>query len=670
MDWSAAQIGDAPILAHAARTQQRKIKYLRRYFIAWDGEGVGGQVEQDQLPKDVAPQVYVLFGCSAGPMITGRDLGTIECLDLMFDVKHDHPNALHISFAFDYDVNMILKDLSPQHFFILGKTGQVKWNGYRIEHVPHKWFSVSRPLDNGKREMIKIMDIFSFFQKSFIKACESYIPEHELMKQFTIIQKGKKARSTFTHDQLPMITEYWTVEIALLEALAVELRNLMEQAGFKISSWHGPGALANFVYRTHGIAKHKINTPELVQDAAQFAYSAGRFELYRMGRHVGPVYSCDLNSAYPAAIAQLPSLTEGIWRRNPFVTLDDLAEFGMYKIELRALSIKKPNPLFHRSEHGSITYPSRVSGWYWTPEVAQLVAHLDPRAFRIVDAWEYVGWSTRPFDQFVHEYYAERKRLKALGIGAERAIKLALNSLYGKMAQRVGWERTGGPPTWHQLEWAGWVTSWTRAKLFDVLARIPWHDQIAVETDGIYTTANPVDLGIVDSKELGGWEVNVYDELLYLQSGVYALRTGETWDTKYRGLNSDALNAEGMGAYLSSCIPGEWWPPITGPDTRFTGYQISLARSRTDHSRFYDQHRRWVTIPKEISVGNVGKRVHRHCPVCKEGLTPYEKPHDLTVASTAFKDWNCYPHFIPWRDQLGREAEWRTLIDQEEGLLK
>lgn len=670
MDWDRVQVGVEPIKAHDQRTIERGKAYRERYFIAWDGEGIGGQVAPGQHPSEVEPQRYVLFGCSTGAMITGRDLGTKECLELMFDVKHDHPNAIHIAFAFDYDTNMILKDLTPHHFHVLAKTGQVRWADYRIEHVPHKWLAVSQDRGDGKREMIKIMDVFGFFQMSFAKACQKNIADHELMTQFQTVEQGKKDRPTFADDQLAMIIRYWKVEIALLEALVTNLRTLMYDAGFMISSWHGPGALANFVYRKHGIQHHKRESPYPVQIASQFAYSAGRFELFRMGRHVGPVYSLDLNSAYPAAMTFLPSLTEGEWVRNPFAVVDDLAEFGLYKIELRSLSIKKPNPLFHRSIDGNITYPSRVSGWYWTPEVKAMAAHVDHRSFRIVDAWEYQGWSTRPFADFIREYFARRRALQVLGIGTEKAIKLALNSLYGKMAQRVGWERTGKAPTWHQLEWAGWVTSWTRAKLFDVLARIPWDDQIGVETDGIYTTADPRSLGIEHSKELGEWEVKQYEEVLYLQSGVYCLRSGGVDTLKYRGLNNDALSGETMGAYLSQCRPGENWPPITGPDTRFTGYQISLSRSRTRESKFLDQHRRWVTIPKEIEVGTRGKRVHRHCSVCKRGLTPWEYPHDLTVASAAFKDWNSYPHFIPWRPTVGSEPDWRMIESDTESLIK
>ena len=663
-------------LANQKREVARRTDYSTRQFIFWDGEGVGGHDDQ-------SAQRYVLFGCSDGPSVTGENLSTRECLDLLVDTAAEHPKAFHVAFAFDYDVNMILADLSPHHFRVLKEKGSVVWHEYRIEHVPHKWFTVTRkspgrmPWDDPVRQTVKVMDVFGFFQCSFVKALKSYIPDHPLMTELGKIEAGKAARQSFEYDQIEMITSYWWTEAQLGAALVSELRDLMFGAGFKINSWHGPGALANYVYRKHGIAEHKQECPEPVQDAAQYGYAGGRFELFRMGRHLGPVYSLDINSAYPWAISQLPSLSEGFWRhKEGFIPhWDTPAEFGIYYVTMRHMDIKNPQPLFHRSIQGNITFPSWVSGWYWTPEVEMLIKHLEPGQYQIHEGWEYLGWKTRPFEYFVNDYYNTRKRMKADGIGSEKAIKLALNSLYGKMAQRVGWERTGTAPKWHQLEWAGWVTSKTRATLYDVLRRIPWQHQIAVETDGLYTTYSPELLGIEDSKNLGGWEVKEYGEILYLQSGVYAIgkssemySNAANWNTKYRGLNPGSLNAAGMAEYLRT-TEGKEWEHITGPDTRFNGYQISLARSRVNEGKFYENHRRWVTIEKRIAVGSAGKRVHRGCPACASGQSAYDAPHDLQIASSAFKDSHSARHHIPWRDN-DPEPIWREFQDGNGALLK
>ena len=634
-----------------ARTARRNKP--ESYFVAWDGEGVGGYAE--------TPQRYVLFGASTMDYSTSYSLGTRECLELMFTVAEAHPNAIHIGFAFDYDVNMILSELTPFHFAQLAETGTVKWHEFRIEHVPSKWFLVT---DLHRKKTVKISDVFGFFQGSFVNAVKSYLPETDL----DIVVKGKANRSSFNDGDLDTIVTYWKREIQLLEELVNALRSLLFDAGFTINSWHGPGALANFVYSRHGIMAHKAEPPLPVNIAAQYGYAGGRFEPFRMGRHVGPVYAADINSAYPAGIAQLPSLTEGQWQHTAFVSAQHLEKFAIYRVELRGGEIKLPGPLFHRSKDGNISFPWRTSGWYWAPEVKQMIEHTDPRDYRLLEGWEFVGWHTRPFEHFVTEYYNARREMKRLGQGSEKAIKLALNSLYGKMAQRVGWERTGGPPRWHNLPWAGWVTSFTRAKLFGVLARIPWEHQIAVETDGIYTTLDPRTIGLTHSKDLGEWEINEYEEVLYLQSGVYGMRSDGVTKLKYRGLDNGTLNYESMAARLQECMPGKEWN-ISGPATRFNGYQISLARSRADRKRFHAYHRKWITDDRELSIGSVGKRIHKPCSACRDGISLYDGPHTFLIASAAFRELQSYPHHIPWRDNVGSVPLWRIAEEDMKGAL-
>jgi len=101
------------------------------------------------------------------------------------------------------------------------------------------------------------------------------------------------------------------VEIQLLRELAEELRRRVYSAGLRITQWHGPGALASYAMAHRGVKQHMGETSPEIREAARYAYAGGRFELYKLGRIVGPVYGIDINSAYPEAIAQLPSMTEG-----------------------------------------------------------------------------------------------------------------------------------------------------------------------------------------------------------------------------------------------------------------------------------------------------------------------------------------------------------------------
>lgn len=687
-DWTAADISSVAVQPVNGSGQngtrrhagQSLVPPRDRLFIAWDGEGTN--------PTGSRNQNYSLFGCSTGEKVIAQNLSTLQCLKLVIDVGRKNPNAFHIGFAFEYDTNMILRSLSAKKFAELKENGSILYNGYRVEHVSGKWIQVTKygpTYREGKQNdkfTVRIADIFGFFQCSFVQACESYIPDHPLMAQLSIIVEGKAKRNQFDFKNIDYIKAYWEVEIQLLKALVDRLREMLYSVDLKITRWHGPGAIANYTYKKQGILPHKSLTPEAVRNAARYGYAGGRFELYRLGRHER-VYGIDINSAYPAAISKLPSLSEGTWKyvTNP----STIQEFGIYHVRLKGMGLlaKQPSPLFHRDPAHNISYPWLTEGWYWSPEIISCKPYWEKAGFEIVEGYEYVDWSTRPFG-FVRDMYEERRRLKAEGNGAEKALKLALNSLYGKMAQRVGWERTGRPPTWHQLEWAGYVTSATRAKLFAVMARIPWEHLIAVETDGIYTTYDPSKLGIRDSKILGQWETTEYDEMMYVQSGVYFARgehlitekNPEGWTGKYRGLDKGTLDESVIRDYLWSLHPNpdkeNPWPDITGPTTRFIGYPYALQREASNQGPMKVHHARWETMPRDLSTGQQGKRRHtaKLCAACKAGANGYEMPHDLVIQSNSIKAQHSTMHSIPWENKdNGATAEWREYAQAQEGLI-
>lgn len=616
-------------------------------FVVWDGEGI--------TFTEGTPQDFVLFGCYNGvthASIKGRRLSSIQCLEFIHAQAVANPGAWHVSFAFDYDVNMILRDLPRERLARLRKYGHCYYRQFRLEHIPGKWFRVTTGMRHNNKRLrtsVTIEDVFSFFQCSLLKALRSYLPALDL----SVIESGKALRGHFAWENMSFVEEYWALENVALHSLVLRLREMMYGAGLRIVRWHGPGVLANYTYRVNGIAQHKADCGKEIYDAARFAYAGGRFELFRLGRHVN-VYGVDINSAYPAAISRLPSLSEGSWEHSN--RPGRIAEFGVYRIRLSGSPISRvPAPLFHRDSGGNISFPWRTEGWYWSPEIRSLVTagiHVE-----ILEGWSYVGWTTRPFE-FVQEMYDKRRALKAAGDGAQVALKLTLNSLYGKMAQRAGWERKQAAPTWHQLEWAGWVTSYTRATLYSVLSRVPWSSLIAVETDGLFMSMNPADLGITDGKGLGEWEVTPYDELVYLQSGVYAKNINGAWTSKYRGLDASSVSAAGIVNHARSLTPASF-PPLHGTTTRFVGYRQALFREDQNRGHYKNHHAVWETEPKAISCGGVGKRVHvpTFCAACKNGATAYEQPHDLVICSRAMVEPESHRHDIPW---LGEDqAEWR-----------
>lgn len=421
--------------------------------------------------------------------------------------------------------------------------------------------------------------------------------------------------------------------------------------------------------RQHRIADHMSDTGADIKLAARYAYAGGRFELYKIGRIAGRIYSYDINSAYPFAISQLPSLTDGTWHH--VVGPEKVARFGVYKVRIRrpGLFERQPSPLFHRDAHHNISFPWHVEGWYWSPEAGLAKRY----GAEIVEGWE-LETSSRvlPFS-WIPEMYATRKDWKARGISAQLALKLCMNSMYGKLAQRLGWtEATQRIPPFHQLEWAGWVTSYTRTMLYMLMAHIPFDKLIAVETDGIFTTMSPTELGVTASEELGGWEIKAYDEILYVQSGLAWMRSENRWTDKRRGLDPcrkghaarecDCTGTFSLGAceeYLRGLHPRPTgdnpWVSYVGETTRFVGIGQALASSLPLAFR----HCVWETVPREIAAGTAGKRVHawRYCDACEHKLTAYEQAHDLVIRSTSAMNPMSFPHSIPWEKEEGQDRK-------------
>lgn len=650
-----------------------------REFIAWDGEG-------QNVDGPDKPQHYVLFGSShSDPIVSDSHIHTFTILDYILRVGSDNPTAFHVGFAFGYDSNMIVRSLHEEAISHLHKTGKLALRRmgrrYFINYIPGKWFSVSRYGANYDRKKnphdkvtVKIYDLFSFFGCSFIKAYEDLVgdvPE--------VVREGKANRNNFADLSADYVRTYWTREIQMLCELANELRSRMYGADLRIREWHGPGALASYANRKHNIREYMRVCPDPIREAARYAYAGGRFEMFRLGRQKGPIYSLDINSAYPHGIRLLPSLNGGEWVyvREP----KRLARFGVYRIRLHpriggSFLERAPGPLFHRDKMGNISFPWVCEGWYWAPEARQVRGLSNAE---IIEGWEYVGYKDldRPYE-WVEDYYQLRREWKAAGNPSQLALKLLLNSLYGKMAQRVGWnEEKRLAPVWHQLEWAGWVTSNTRAMLWAAMRKALAYDRsgvIAVETDGLYTTVPPIhilgnaadssgqsgDSGVESSTELGGWEIDVYDEILYIQSGLAWLRKGDTWVCKRRGLDARTFQLDACRDYLRTLEAGKEWRPYVGQTTRFIGMGAALASSLPTKSRLG----LWETVDREIRPGQGGKRIHvaSQCSACKRGLSAWDASHDMSIRSLAYSgDVLSKPHDIPWEngDQgyLWREAE-------------
>lgn len=614
----------------------KTVRLSARPFIGWDGEG---------YDLDTGKHCYMLFGASTGEYITGRDLGTIECLDLILFVESQNPTAFHVGFAFEYDVNMILKDLETRFLAVLHDAGSVIWNGYRIKHVPHKTFTVSK---NGVSATI--YDVFGFFHQSYLSALGKFGLGGDA--SFDKVKEGKAARGQFTYEDIDFVIDYWKHEIAYFPLLMDKLRESCYDAGFLITQWHGPGALASFVLRNNGVKEwHGKDVPKPVQVARRLAYAGGRFQCWKCGFYPMPVYTADINSAYAYACSMLPRLDNGHWvKRNPaeIRKSNDIAHFGLYRIAFDARERKQrkdtPYPLFNRDKQGNLTWPPFTENWYWSPEAA-LVAGSPSATF--LECWEYIDDGTRPFS-FVESAFERRLVLQYEGNYAEKAYKWFLASIYGQFAQRVGWnkKKRTAPPS-HCLEWAGYITSYCRALVYRAAVDVARRGGlISIDTDGVTSTVpfNPEKLPGGTGDKLGQWKLEQFTGLIYWQNGIYWLRNeqGEWKEPKTRGIPKGSMSAYvALMAYhhVSRHERVSKRASFTIRRTRFTGYRLGLRNQM-------ESWRTWKQETATVKFGGSGKG--RHIPVmCHQCCSPQANTlHDITHLWSETSVSN--PHFLPW----------------------
>lgn len=639
----------------------------QRIVIAWDMEGIN-------ISGDDKPQHPVLFGCSAQPgsPLVSKDIPTLDMLNYICDIGQQYPQAIHVGYHFKYDANMILQDLDENLIRVLWRKNRVRFKVgewcWTIQYFPGKKFIITRSdkfkgSKNSKyRTTVTIYDYSSFFGgQAFLTACENILGNDLTADDRKVIEHGKAARQDNAWSDMASIRYYWSREIILIERVFRRFRDVMHQAGFALREWYGPGALANYINSAHGLKPHIRGAqkpagimPCEVHTASKIAFSGGRFEAFQIGRIRGPVYAIDINSAYPYALTHIPSLAEGEWvyEREPAT----IAKFGFYHIEYSAPESQpveyRPMPLFWRNRKGLISYPNRIQGWYASPETS-IVAKMP--GVRIVEGWHWRTTNTEFPWRFLNDMYDTRQRL-----GKENLLsipfKLGPNSLYGKYAQTVGWnEKDRTPPTWHALPIAAWITSMCRAMLWNVIQQAP-DKVVAVETDSVFLTEDPRNLDIHLGDKLGEWSLETFDEVVYIQSGMYLKKKDGEWKgVRSRGISRHEFKPESVLDYLRGLQPGEQWDPYsftTSP--RFVGMGAALAT--TD---FAGQWRTWQSQQKDITFGDRGKRRHhqRFCRACEQGLTPLEAPHRTFVFSESDGDTMSHPRALPWETKYSDEIQ-------------
>ena len=614
---------------------EREVHYRDYRFVGWDGEA----------PKDTG---YSLFGSSDGDEICKPGLHTEDCLDLLLEAKERDPQTIFVWFGGRYDWDEILRhDMPMRALARLKSAGTVHWRGYRLTETEGKFYTVTK---DGVS--VTVYEIHGWFHKRYAAALRDY--GVGTAAELDYMEAEKNRRSEFLWSEIEEIREYFRLELRLMPVLMDRIRDICAAAGFNPRGWYGPSALARELLTRHKISDYMSECPEEVNRAACYAFAGGRFEPFRGGL-AGSNATADQNSAYMHAALALPDLSAGQWRHG----MDfEPGKFAVYRIKYRYKGVPnalRPNPLFRRLRNGSVCWPNRVEGWYWTPE-AELVAN-DPDA-EFLEAWIFdeANSAVRPFT-FVRELFAHRQTLKRLPEGnpsrqAEMAFKWALASIYGQLARRVGWDRKNRkPPPTHQIEWAGYITSACRAEMYR-LAVACGDRLISIDTDSVTAMGDMSDAPVKLGNELGEWKLDTADAGVFFQSGVFFTQSNGKWSKgKSRGIEQRRKTPDLTPDMLTEAIAEDKAVKLT-PRRKYTTVKMALAGVPARAGE-------WKEHPGNVlTFGGGGKRYHNKM-MCWKYCDAEHGIHGFIPAFNGDNifDIQSYPHMLPWKEQGKRAAE-------------
>ncbi|WP_067936739.1 hypothetical protein [Alicyclobacillus kakegawensis] len=379
-------------------------------------------------------------------------------------------------------------------------------------------------------------------------------------------------------------------------------------------------------------------TQDTYADCFAAAYYGGRIESSFIGEFDGPLYGYDIQSAYPYAFSLLPAWTaDGLeWVDG----LDPKNRMGCYYVRWWLPDGANFYPFPYRSNNGNVFFPPNGEGWVMSPEVYSASLHwpvssadyydLNVQGVQVIGGLvlkgtEGAGDGTYRLPnvctsaQKLLEMAGVRLQAKHAGQPHEKALKLVINSVYGKTIQQVGAHKF-----LHTFA-ASWITSVCRAMAYAAVGP-DWDKQvISFMTDGILSR-KPLD--VPRGNELGSWEVTEYEHAIQLLPGVYRLtEVGGKVKRKYRGVSKDIDYQEALALWRR----GEPYP---------VNVRVFVTRSLALHQKnaYGDKRFRFVEVKRDENFSLRSKReVPKHDKREEKAVWYPAKTAPLGEPSTAYR---------------------------------
>ena len=414
-----------------------------------------------------------------------------------------------------FDAEAILKWLPREVLVTLNERGRVKYKAWSLKYIPKKKLTIS-----AHKHAITLYDVAQFFQGSGVNSgssldavAEKYLGQRKIGED---LDKDLMNRDEmYFRLNLEKIIPYCIQDARLTAELGVfldgQVRRILEMPP---KTYVSKAALSKQWFRSRCSFPLVHDIDPRASAAAHNAYYGGRFETMVAGT-MDRCSLIDICSAYPFAIASLPDLRRGEWRRVTDAT--GKADVAFYLCNIDIPPFRQIAPFPFRRRAGQIIYPTgSFTNWITGLEFE---AYADTCKIEVVSGYEWVADEiVFPFREAIHRLYHE-KEITPKDDFRYSLTKIIMNSLYGSFYEKYKTERGLTAGVLFNPVYAAYITAAARVQLWQKAAELgPRVRAFATDSillDGVYE-------GAIGSG-LGEWSLDGRGKTTILKSGIYEM---------------------------------------------------------------------------------------------------------------------------------------------------
>lgn len=431
-------------------------------------------------------------------------------------------------FNIRFDFEALIKHLPYDKIKDLYFDKRIQYNNYTLKYLPSKFISFS----DDKYSYI-FYDLNNFLETSLNNAAKTYLKNEKIS---TIDVKRLNTDKQYWKDNQLEIIEYCIHDAFLTKELAIYFWNLIDKnLHFIPRKPYSKGSYSQEYFLHNCYIPTINNIPTKVIEIAYNSYSGGRFELLQRG-FFKEAYSYDIKSAYPYHMTNLIDYNNGEWRKTR--EFDDDTTGGFYKVNIN-LFHENFSPIMKKISSLNI-YPNGSLTQYLTHnELLFILKNFKEIDISIKEGYIFREYKLQyPLREKITELYHWKEREEDRDI--KYAVKIVLNSLYGKFIQTAG-NKTG--KLFNPL-WAAEITANTRIQLLEQALKIPKH-VIGFSTDAIHTTK---ELPHIPKRNdlLGDFVLDFSGSGIFIMSDIYTMWNENKVKNKFRGFKKPSNNKEDL----------------------------------------------------------------------------------------------------------------------------